>query len=1161
MRLSAIHLHGFKSFCDRATVQVKEGLTGIVGPNGCGKSNIIDALRWGLGESRAASLRGGALQDVLFNGSGRRPPADSCAVEMIFSAQDGDDLGMWKGATQIAIKRELARDGQSYFYINNQSARRRDVVALFRGTGVSPRSYAVVEQGMVGGIAEASPDELRQFLEETAGVSHYKDSRRDSERRLASCRANLEQLAALLADLQKRADSLKRQARAANRHRELNVAINDMEVLLIMQKRENAKRLLAAKEKEIDSLEGDSSAGRAKLDSLKNSGEELRRRRADLQKEAQKHESEWMRAQADLERLRRDRDQAEQKRAQMQEQLAADKGEQADIGRGLQECERERNDSAKELEGIGGELERRIADCERQADEMETLQEAVRSSGSETEAARKTLHDAERRRETANVRANIAREQKKSLQARLDELRGALQNLQKEEDAAPPSADDSEKQAALLESALQEREDTRKQLAEETDSAAAAVHAAEKSQAAAESERAALRAMDSRGEWQNAPPQRLADRLQADAGDWARALDAALGRYAESFAAESLDEFLSQNGLPPAGAGVVEMPAADSDSEFQSDESGQGDSDSKMTPLLSLIKSPPSARPFLAARLRGVFAADNEDEARAARARLGEGEILITRGGVVFAKDAVFAAGEARGGFNFQQRLAALEKLIRANGEQLSAAQRRLQELQARGDSAEKAREKAAEELSAARGELAERRIAMERWRERRRAAEGRRAELENDIAGAESLLQAAEADIARQDGGRADRDEGEKAAAALSAAQASAAAAAQELEVKRGEFHQSNLARRELHMREENLKNAINSLSGRAEELQRRREALAARLARGEKELAQLSDSALAERLTAGDADSSRLQKRAQDSAAAVAAIDQDIAAADRKREKELEAMQQLQERNTQLQVEKRELALTAEGLDNSLEDYAVDETRLAALREQEKSEEEWRAEMETLRGRRERLGAINFAADREFSEIGEQLQTAGAQKEDVEQAAEELQKTIRRIDDDTRARMRRVYEAINKDFGGLFKRLFGGGEAQLMMEGDSFLDAQFEIRARPPGKRMFPVRMLSGGEKTATALAFIFTLMRQTPPPFCIMDEVDATLDDSRADAFIALLGEMARDFQCLVVSHNKSTVEAMRHLIGVTQEEKGVSKIVTVTLADALESASIN
>ncbi|MGI9297412.1 MAG: chromosome segregation protein SMC [Gammaproteobacteria bacterium] len=1148
MRLTAISLSGFKSFCDRATVAVREGLTGVVGPNGCGKSNIVDALRWCLGESRAAQLRGGALQDVLFNGSGGRPPGDWCMVETRFAADKNDDLGMWSGCAEIAVKRELGRDGQSYFYINGRTVRRRDVVSLFHGTGVSPRSYAVVEQGMVGAIAEASAEELRRFLEETAGVSHYKDRRRDAERRLASCRANLEQTAQLMEDARRRQESLKRQARAARRYRELSDSINDLEVLLILQNREIAENKLAEKNDEISVLDGKIGELQTQCDSLRDATEEARTRREEWRQKMQTHETHLARATDAARRIREDYEQAEQKRARLRERTDAEKTEYAEAEESAKQCAAELQTTNDELHAAGGGLEKCAAEFARKSEELARCQESLRAAEGEKETANRRLQEIEQRRATIQIETQMAEERRAAIQSRLDKLREAT--AKKDADSPPPSAADAEKQVARREEELRAAEAVCKQAETEAEKARAALRESENAHIAAAAERDALHSMAAKHEWKSRDiPPRLSEMLRAEAGEWSRALDAALGRFADGYAVPSLDDFLRDNGLPPAGAGIVEMRAAAEN--FAPPQN--------RTPLLSFVKAPRAAAAFLAARLRGVYAAEDAETARKTRGDLAEGEMSVTREGAVFMKNAVFVAGEVRGGFDWQRRLSALEESLAGYAENLRNAQRRTDEnLQTRMQS-EIARVDAAAALTAARAELSERRIAFGQWEERRRAAESRREEMrgETEIAAAE--LRRLEKENARRAGADDLQTDYDEAAAAAESAKSSAAEAARTLELRRGECGQSEMTLRELRLRRENLGRQKESLAARAAELARRQKTLSVRIAQGAAEIAQFAESALDDAMARHAADIKAAEKMLQKTAAEESEWARKISAADGERESRLRELQSAREKNTALQVEKRELSLSLEGLDNSLEDFVRDETRLAPLREKSAPPEERREEIAALRGRRDRLGAINFAAEQELSEGEARLEEMRAQRDDVESAADELQKTIRRIDDETRARLREVYEAINREFGGLFQRLFGGGEAELAMDGDSFLDAEFEIRARPPGKRMFPVRMLSGGEKSATALAFIFTLMRHTPPPFCIMDEVDATLDDARSDSFVALLGEMSQHFQCLVVTHNKNTIESARHLVGVTQEEKGVSKIVSVTRAEAARAAS--
>ena len=1146
MRLTAINLCGFKSFCDRTTVLVKENLAGVVGPNGCGKSNIIDALRWGLGESRASFLRGGALQDVLFNGSANRPPADWCYVEIHFSVEENDDLGMWRGSPQIVVKRELGRDGESHFYINEQQVRRRDVVSLFRGTGVSPRSYAVVEQGMVGDIAEASADSLRQFLEEAAGVSHYKDRRRDAERRLASCRANLEQLAHLLGESTKRQESLKRQARAARRHRELGESINDLEVLLILENRDAVREKLAGKEREIAALNEQTTAVRAHLDSLKKDAENARTQHSEYQRKSQACEADFARAQSAAERARQDYQQAEQKRSQLQERIATEQAEQKETAALAEQIIKEKGQAETELGGIGGQLEKCIAESEKYSDEIDALQESQRTAERDLESARARLQEAEQRRDRRQVQSQMNIEKKQSMEERIAELQTSLPP---ESPTAPPPVEDAEKRTSQCEETLAKCEEECKQLTQAEGSSRTALNDVQHAQVAAEAEHTALQSMRQTEEWKDNAPPRLSAAMKADAGEWSRALDAALGRFAAAYAPPSLDDFLNARGMPPAGAGVVDMRGGD----------GDNPSTNGHKPLVSLIKAPPEATAFLATKLRGVYAADSAEAALTARKDLRDGEMLMTRDGALFMKDAVFSPAEVRGGFAWQRRLETLGSSIADNEKKIQQLQTAADDARDKLRAAETSRTEAATALDAAREELSDRRIALGQWEERQRAAEQRREEVLAEIGSIESRIEELDAESNKLADPAAMERDCNDAATALAAAKEITDTTATKLESRRDEFHKSNISRRELHLREENLKQQIESLTTRGVEVANRQKTLAARISQNENELAQFAETALTGAMTRHDEDMAKTKAALTKAAAETETWARKITAADNEREKQLRESEQLQEKNTALQVQKRELSMSAEGLENSLEDLVQDETRLEPLRQTASTPEERRAEIDTLRAKRERLGAINFAADQELAEGMAQLETMQTQKQDVESAADELEGIIRRIDGETRTRLREVYEMINREFGGLFRKLFGGGEAELAMDGDSYLDAQFEIRARPPGKRMFPVRMLSGGEKSATALAFIFALMRHTPPPFCIMDEVDATLDDSRADLYIAMLREMSAHFQCMAITHNKSTVEAMSQLIGVTQEEKGVSKIVSVTRAEVLRDIS--
>ena len=1152
MNLTAINLNGFKSFCDNVTITVRDGLVGVVGPNGCGKSNVLDALRWGLGESRASSLRGGALQDVLFNGSDKRAPSDYCSVEMHFTVSDNEELGMWRGCANIVARRELERDGQSYFYINKQLVRRRDVVELFRGTGISPRSYAIVEQGMVGSIAEASPDELRQFLEETAGISHYKDRRRETERRLASARTNLEQLLQLLEDARRRQESLKRQARAARRYRELSEQINDVEALLILDKRQHTEQQMKTKSDEIKTLESTISAKRAQISDLRGETVQAREKQQTLQQQQQQQENELVRTQAAMENMRRDYQQIDQKRALLQQRTATDKQEKENVALAIDQCAAEHKQSQEELTTIDKKLQQHSGDDKQRTVAVESSQVARDSVIQQLETARHVLNDARQRHKTCKVQLQMNEEKSRSLNSRLEELSAVLKQTARDGDTPPP-ADNAVTQVSIQEEKLTAAAAAVKGVVTQAQTAEELLRATEKIQIAAEAERDSLQRLKEKHQWKidDIPPP-LVEMLNVEAGEWSKALDAALGRLATGYVVDSLDDFLQKHGLPPDGLGIVNIGGAQPSIKNAS-------TDNHKT-LLSVLKISSAAQPFLADWLDGVYVAQDESSARQLRHELAVGQMVITREGNIYMRDAILAAAEVGGGFDWQQRLDALNHTLKNNEKQLSTLRQKHERLCQKRDQSQKFCENETTTLTAARAALSEYQVALGQWEERQRAAQARRDEV---------LAQMQEMKTARhqsievcQQLATEDKTldaECQQAAKSLAAIEQAAEQATDALAQRREEFHSAGIHQRELIWRQDNLKQKDEALVLREKELDERRQSLLARIKQTESEMRQLDESKLAQSISEYSNTITAAQKMVKQTEQTLSAQITKATKLDDERESQMQELERLQQRNTELQIEKRELLLSLEGLSNSLEDLEYHQERLDVLRQDNKTSEEWRTHVDRLRGKRERLGAINFTADQELTECAQRLEEMESQYRDVESAIEELQKTIRHIDGETRARLRDVYEVINREFCGMFRRLFGGGDAELSMKGDSFLDAEFEIRAKLPGKRMFPVRMLSGGEKSATALAFIFTLMRYTPPPFCIMDEVDATLDDARTDAFIGLLKDMSREFQCLVITHNKSTIESVEHLIGVTQEEKGVSKIVLVTRADALRAAS--
>ena len=1159
MRLATLRVSGFKSFAEPVTLRFSVGVTGMVGPNGCGKSNLVDALRWTLGESRASSLRGEALSDVLFKGGGGLPAAAICSVELRFVNDGGRDLGIWKECAEIVVRRQFDSEGASSYSINGQGARRRDVADLFHGTGVSSRAYGVVEQGMIGHLVDASPEQLRAFLEEAADVSRYRERRRESERRLARSRDNLARISELARESEKRLATLRRQSRAAQRHLECTRRINERHAILLSRRLAAADARLRARAAEIDESQKAAEAARARGAQAEAAAVKARKDEAAAAEAAARAREVLAQSAEKRTAGRRELDFIDETRARFARQSQSDREE-------LAAAEKEALAGATTKETIAAAAEsarqkRAQADKDLQgASAAQTAAEAAQTAAqTAAEAAREELSKIEREIEREKTRAQLRGEEAARLQSEIEAATAALARAPEEE------SDDGERER--LEARRREAEEAE----EKTRAAAGALAAARQAhdenereaRAAADAEKAAAAkregltalARDGRGEkWprdesSSAPP-RLAEATRLRAGKWARALDASLGRRATAVVVDSLEEVLQKHGRPPPGTALIELPPAENGSPAQN----EAPADSLLAALQAENASPlpPRARATLARWLSGVRAVADDEAARGLRAGLGAHEAAATADGDLYFADGAFFYGETAGGYAWEARLEAADSEIAA----LAATRARLESLREQSgldltrreaDNAQAA--KAAEEARAAAREAAALDGAAQKRREAaRRLGEERQAaltELRRRLESCESERREAGANLERgQDAAARARDNREQAKARLQER-------AESLQDKRGESLRAAATKAEAERELAEQKRRGDELRARGDELRARIERLRARIERTEREAAGLDAARLEEEAQKNE---DRLaQNRAHSEAAEAALRDarartQEWETARGGAHRDAEAAQSaLAERLVAAQVEKMERARAADALDEigieaQADDAQVDDAAIES-------------EIAELRAKRERLGAINFAAAEEIEEANRQSEALAAQIADIEAAVVALQESIVDLNRETRGRLREVFTGVNREFDSLFKQMFGGGAAKIEIDGDSVLESALSIRARPPGKRELPMRSLSGGERAACALSLIFAIFRLNPPPFCLLDEVDAALDDSRALLFSRLLKTMAQSTQIVVVSHNKITIENADTLLGVTQEEKGVSKVVAVDVARAL------
>ncbi|MES1944982.1 chromosome segregation protein SMC [Salinisphaera sp. PC39] len=1170
MRLSAIKLAGFKSFVDPTTLRLTSNLTGIVGPNGCGKSNVIDAVRWVTGESSAKQLRGEALEDVIFNGSKARKPVGRAAIELLFDNSDGKLGGQYAAFAEIAVRRELSRDGGSQYYINGSRCRRRDVVDLFLGTGLGGRSnYAVIEQGAVNRLIEAKPEDMRQVLEEAAGISKYKERRRETENRIRHTRENLDRVSDLIAEVAQRLAQLKRQAANAEKYKQYKAEERRLRAELLALR---WRGLHAEAEKHRETLEArkhDLETARGRVREI---GGEAERRRGEQQtagEECQRLQADFYAAEAEVARV-------EQALAHARELRQVRETEHADLERQLAELdERDRAEarSAEELREAIETRTRELAEAEREAE----------SAGERLAQAESAAREGEREWESLNEddnpvqRAQAERASLEHLEAeladigeRLDKRLGERQRL----DADAPQRALAETEDALsrlnaelagLQSDHEAVAAEAQRLRDERARQDATLHEVRQALANARGRLSSLEALQQAAlrEDDDSVQGWLAEQDWTDAAGvahsvrvaegWETAAETALGGFLRALAVPGLADRVARLSQWPEQS--LTLLAADGDDDGREPPPGPGGS----TSLAAVLDAPPALRRVA----RRIFLVEDTSAAHAALSALDEGQMLVTRDGVCFGpgwvrtprtEDAEQGVLRREQGIDEARReVARLETAEREGAETLADIRRRLDEAEsARGDHGSRL-----DDLRRRHGErLAERQGLSVRAEQVQR----RGRELDAEI---EDLRQR--------------RDEREAAIAEARRRLDTVADAAREF-VQRRQAMQERLQR--LREERDNARAAREragerrqslelSLAGRRSELEaaeRRRQELTERRRRTAERRDTLGRELAEERETeAGDRGKEAAETRRDEARRALDTARERLAAAETRVEEVTRqaraaeaAVEEAREAAEQSRVAYETAAVRRQGIEEQLAETGHAPAALVAELPDDATPEDWEGRIDALERRIQRLGAINLAAIEEFESEQERETYLQEQHTDLSEALATLEQAIAKIDRETRSRFRHTYERINERFGALFPVLFGGGEARLELTEDDLLATGVRVMARPPGKRNASIQMLSGGEKAMTAVALLFALFELNPAPFCMLDEIDAPLDDANVARFCDLVRQMSEHVQFIVITHNKLTMELVQQLHGVTMQEPGVSRLVSVDIEQALEMA---
>ena len=1159
MRLTKLKLAGFKSFVDPTTISLPGQLVGVVGPNGCGKSNVMDAVRWVLGESKASELRGESMQDVIFNGSGGRKPVSRAAVELVFDNSLGRIAGQWSQYAELSVKRLLTRSGQSEYYINNLHVRRKDITDLFLGTGLGPRAYAIIGQGTISRIIEARPDELRVFLEEAAGVTKYKERRRETENRISDTRDNLMRVEDIRLELGAQMERLEGQAAVARQYRDYSAELTRKQQLLCLWKRNDALAESQRLEREVERAQNELEAQNAALRETEARLEAAREAHFAASDGVHGAQSELFTANADVARLEAEIRHRRESQHEYESRLAQLSDDQVHWQGQLEKLAA---DQARWRELAAHADERVEASEMRLAAQHERLplaEEAQARAQDEVNRQRAVLAQAEQALQVEQTNRGHAQ---RSLQI----IAGRRDRLAQEREALPvPDSEQFEfKQEELAQlreriaEAQQELSDKQQSLPrfeQQRREVLAQLQLVQKERAEAQARRSALEQLQKRvqgdgqlADWlrryglNQVPP--LWKSLHVEAG-WEDAVEAVLRERLSALAADAADPAWGRDR--PGSKLTLLLPDDDVVADVAADS------------LLARIRcADPALCAVLADWLGAVLTAPDLNAALARRADLAAGACCVTPGGDVVCRQSItlFAPDAAEHGLLERQReIDGLAAAIVQREERVAQEQERLAQIEASLADAQNDIEDSRQALDdlqqrahAIQMETLKLAQALERFRERQAQIDESLAEMAAEEEGENERLFIADEAIEAQ------REQIRELQLLMDGAKANFEAAERAL---RDEREQANGVERELREAQFSQRECRSKIdeAARSHDLARQQ------IARIVDELARCSETVQA--MHAED-----LEPKLQAALEQRVAREQALAAVRDALEAATASLRALEEQRMALEhsLDPRreaigEIKLKAQAASLAYEQLA------AQLREANADEHSLLADLASVRPGPlqasinalqraiEALGAVNLAALEELESARERKGYLDSQSEDLTQAMETLENAIRRIDRETRALLQSTFDAVNNSFGELFPILVGGGEAKLIMTGDEILDAGVQVMAQPPGKKNSTIQLLSGGEKALTAIALVFSMFQLNPAPFCLLDEVDAPLDDTNTERFCAMVQRMSANTQFLFISHNKIAMEMAQQLVGVTMQESGVSRIVEVDMDEAL------
>jgi chromosome segregation protein len=1168
MRLKCIKLAGFKSFVDPTTVNFPSNLCAVVGPNGCGKSNIIDAVRWVMGESSAKNLRGENMTDVIFNGSSGRKPVGQASIELVFDNSDGTLLGEYAAFTEISIKRKVTRDAQNHYYLNGTKCRRRDITDIFLGTGLGPRSYAIIEQGMISKLIEAKPEDLRVYIEEAAGISKYKERRRDTESRMRRTQENLERLTDIRDELERQLSRLQRQAQSAEKFTEYKKEERLLKAQLQALKYQILDEQAKAKQISIRDLELRMESFVTDQVNKDTQIEKYRSQYTEMGDKFNEVQGRYYAIGADIARIEQTIHHAKERSRQLQ----------ADLDQTQRDCkEAEENlliDSQKaegweeELLIIEPDLELVKAAEEGSNEVLLDAEEAMQRWQNEWDAFNQRASEPRQKAEVQQSRIQHLEQVQQRLLQRIEKLKEEKANLQIDgvdeeigqltEQLAELDLVSDEKRSRVetITEQLDQRRNDNTRISNELDQVRSQLQTMRGRHASLDALQQAALGEKNKAvtQWlaaQNLTNQpRLAESVSVQEG-WDKALETVLGNTLQAVCVKGLDAVTSVIGNLTQGELVLFDTTAKSAA-----------SDAKKAALLSSkVKTDWDA----AGLLNGIYIAEDLPAALQLRSQLSAHESVITKDGIWLgahwlrvARDSDATSGVIARKQEIEELSAKIidaEEKVETLSMQLEEGRQHIKDSEQSRETLRREADEQGRRYGELRSQLSAKQVRVEQVSMRRERAENEireaREQLEQEaehLSEARMILSEAIEMMGQ------DTDLREDLLQQRDDIRTGLDQARQRARHNKDKAHELAMRFQSLKTQLDGIRLGIGRLREQTNRLQERREQLIATLSENRDPIEEYKlelDANLGKRLSVEAAltearraletvehelrNAEQGRNRAEQEVQAVRAhLEQERLAAQRFEDQRNAIVEQLEEEDLNLQTI---IAEIPEG------------TEIKPIEE----------ELEALVGRITRLGPINLAAIDEYKTESERKNYLDAQNADLNEALETLENAIRKIDRETRTRFKETFDQVNKSLQELFPKVFGGGHAYLELTGEDLLDTGITIMARPPGKRNSTIHLLSGGEKALTAIALVFSIFRLNPAPFCMLDEVDAPLDDANVGRYARMVEEMSAQVQFIYITHNKNAMEMAHQLLGVTMHEPGVSRLVTVDVDEAAELAA--